>query len=34
MKKSHWEPDDHPVAHPRGSPGCALFTFAQSAAMF
>jgi len=31
MKKSHYAPADHPVAHPRGSAGCALFTIAQSA---
>jgi hypothetical protein len=33
MKKSHQAPADHPVAHPNDSPGCALFTFAQSAEM-
>jgi len=33
MKKSHYTPAEHPVAHPRDSSGCALFTFAQSAEM-
>jgi len=31
MKKSHYVPDDYPMAHPRDSGRCALFTFAQSA---
>jgi hypothetical protein len=33
MKKSRYVPDDYPMAHPRESGGCALFTFAQSAEM-
>jgi hypothetical protein len=31
MKESRQAPVGHLGAHPRGSPGCALFTFAQGA---